>query len=271
MDDSSFLQVYDRTMRLIGEEQQRKISSLKIGIAGCGIVGQILPAIFSRVGVAEIRTLDRDTVKMENLANSFLFNKRHLGWKKDQAAANIAKRYSLQMIRVEAYHFDVTDLRMHSSLSNFLNGLDLVYGCFDNLPPRYALNSAALRQGIKVIDIGVEGFAGRLRLIDRNRACYNCDPLISQNEAINLFKLLPSTKNNDGCDFAPTVSMLQVALSISSLAANMGLMFLGVIGNEPDFDYYYFHLFGQPTTMRITKRDDCIICGKNGEIWWQEN
>jgi len=271
MRNPNFFKLYDRPMRLVGEDTQRKIASLKIGVAGCGIVGQILPPLFSRIGVAEIRTLDKDTVKMENLANSFLFTKDYLGWEKDRAAADLARRYSLRKIRTKAYHFDVTDFRSQHLLSKFISGLDLVYGCFDSLPPRYVLNSATLKKNVKYIDVGVEGFAGRLRFIDRNRACYNCNPLVPEHEAINIFKLSGNKPNDDGCDFAPTVSMLQVALMIASLAVNMGLQFLGIIGKADfDFDYYYFHLFGHPETMKITKRDDCIICGRDGEIWWSE-
>ncbi|MEM2613833.1 MAG: ThiF family adenylyltransferase [Nitrososphaerota archaeon] len=274
MEDDSFLKTYDRVLRLIGQDNYQKIGSLKIGVAGCGILGQILPPIFSRIGVAEIRTLDKDVVKIENLPNSLFFSENHLGISKSIAAALIAKKYSLKKTtKVKSYRFDVTDPSKQHLLEKFLSELDLVFGCFDSLPPRFALNSAALKHNVKYIDLGIEGFAGRIRLIDRKRACYNCDPLIPTHQAINIFKLHSnshSTVEMNGCDFAPTVSMLHVALMTTALAINIGLAYLRITGEEPEFDYYYFHLFGQPVTMKITKKEDCIICGANGEIWWKD-
>ncbi len=264
------LELYDRTLRLIGEERLRKIRSLRIGVVGCGIVGQIIPAMLSRIGVAELRLLDKDVVKIENLANSFLFTKRYLGWKKANAAADIAKKYSLDgRIAVKPYHFDITD--SGTSLLEFLDGLNLVYGCLDNLPARYALNFAALKSDVKYVDVGVGGFACRVRLIDRSRACYVCDPLVPEKTSINIFRLLPD-KADEGCNFAPTASMLPVSLIASSIAVSIGLAYLGIIGEPPGLDYYYFHLFSNEiVAMKITKREDCIVCGENGEVWWQDH
>jgi len=268
------IKIYDRVLRLLGENKFKRISSLKIGVAGCGIVGQILPPLFSRLGVAEIRTLDKDVVKIENLPNSLFFNKVHLGLSKSVVTASIAKKYALKRLKTKAYCFDITDQDKEHLLARFINGLNIVFGCFDSLPPRFALNAAALKFNVKYIDLGIEGFAGRVRLIDRGRACYACDPLIPPHQATQIFKFSTASlfpiKSGRNCDFAPTVSIIPVALITAALAINIGLAYLGIMGKEPEYDYYYFHLFGEPVTMKITKKEDCIICGANGEIWWKD-
>jgi|YelNatPaOPRAMG01_1025707.scaffolds.fasta_scaffold07961_3 molybdopterin/thiamine biosynthesis adenylyltransferase len=273
-DELTIVKIYDRILRLLGENRFHTISSLKIGVAGCGILGQILPPIFSRLGVAEIRTLDKDIVKIENLPNSLFFNKAHLGLPKSVIATSIAKQYALKNLKTKAYCFDITDQNKEYLLARFLSGLNIVFGCFDSLPPRFALNAAALKFNVPYVDLGIEGFAGRVRLIDRRRGCYACNPLIPTHQATQIFKFsnaLPyQEKSGRNCDFAPTVSIMPVALITAALAISIGLSYLGIIGKEPVYDYYYFHLFGEPVTLKITKKEDCIICGVNGEIWWKD-
>jgi len=261
--------IFDRTVRLIGDEAQRKVGNLAVGVAGCGVLGHLLVVVLSRMGVAEIRVLDYDVVEAENLANSLLLDKADLGFRKVEAATSLAKEFSLKKTKTKVYHLDVTDPHKFNSLLEFLDGLDVVYGCFDNIPARLALNSAALIKKVPYVDLGIEGFAGRIRMIDSQRACYACNTLVSKAQEISIFKL---TKNGKGCDYASTVTILPVTLAISAHAINESLKYLGIIGERPWYDYMYFEFLSpsNPVKMKITKRRKCEICSRNGFVKWYE-
>jgi molybdopterin/thiamine biosynthesis adenylyltransferase len=260
---------FSRAILALGANAYRKISSLKVGVAGCGVIGQLLAYLLYRLGVRELRLLDKDSVRPENLPNSFLFSKRHVGLAKDEATLRALKRFSLKQVKIKTYHFDVTEQEHLVGLLSFVHSLDVVFGCFDNIPARLCLNSAAIIQNTKYIDTGIQQFDGRIRFIDRSRACYACNPLASEQELMNIYKL----SEESDCDYAPTITILPVCLATVSHAILEGLKFAGIIGTEPSYDYIYFDFLtpSNPVKMKITKREDCIICGKDGVVSWSKH
>jgi len=253
---------------LIGKKAQRSIMRLKVAVAGCGVVGLPLIIILSKMGVATLRILDNDYVKIENLANTLFFKREHVGSKKADAAAKLARSWSLRKTRAEAFSLDVTDEGEWDRLNSFVESTDLVYGCFDNLPARFSLNSATIVQNVKYIDLGIEGFSGRIRLIDRNRACYACDPLVPEDASINIFSL--TRMQGKGCDYAPTVTILPTTILTAAHALVEGLKFLGILEGDVRYDYVYYDFLSsvKPVKMRISKRRDCRICGADGLMQW---
>jgi len=214
-----------------------------------------------------LHVLDRDMVEKTNLANSLFLNERHIDLEKSEAAAEIARSWSLRKLNVRRASFDVADIDQWNRLNNLIGDADIVYGCFDNLPARFSLNSAAIVQDVKYIDLGIEGFSGRIRLIDRSRACYACDPLIPEHLSIKIYSL---TKSRKGCDYAPTVTILPTAISTAAYAVIEGLKFLRILENHEQYDYLYYNFLTseRPVKMRISKQRDCKICGRDGLVNW---
>jgi len=257
---------YSRVIGLIGEDGYRKVRTLKVGVAGLGVVGLPLAVTLARLGVRELRLLDNDVVKLHNLPNGFLLSKRHVGMTKDRAALEVARRFALDHIDARAYHFDITDQHRFKYLLKFVSSLDLIYGCFDNVPARLSLNTAAVLKAVKYVDIGIGGFDGRVRLIDRDRGCYACDPLANEEDLKVIHKL---SKDAD-CDYAPTFTILPVCSAAVSHALVEGLKFLGIVGQPQWYNYLYFDFLtpSNPVRTRVTKRTDCPICGEGGMVSW---
>jgi molybdopterin/thiamine biosynthesis adenylyltransferase len=209
-------------------------------------------------------------VERTNLANNPFLQERHVGIPKSKAAAEVARSWSLRKVKARSYQFDVTYNDEWGHLNDFVAGVDLVYGCFDNLPARFSLNSATIVQGVKFVDLGVEGFSGRVRLIDRSRACYACNPLVPEHLSTNIFSL--TQNDGEGCDYAPTVTILPTAMLTAAHAIIEGLKFLGILrnGGQCDYLYYDFLTSDRPVRMQITKRKDCTICGPDGLVKWRK-
>lgn len=261
-------ELFDRPMQLIGDEAQRELMRLKIAVAGCGVLGLMLIIMLSRMGVSVLRVLDNDIVKMANLSNNIFLTKRHVGRGKAEVAAELARLRSLRRIAVKCFSFDVTDTNEWSHLNRSVTGMDLVFGCFDNLPARFSLNSAAVMQNVKYVDLGIEGFSGRIRLIDRSRACYACNPLVPEHLSVNIYSL--TKKIGKGCDYAPTVTILPTAILTAAHAVMEGLKFVRILKGDDKYDYVYYDFLtsSKPVKMLISKQKDCNICGPNGLVSW---
>lgn len=260
--------VFSRVVNTLGSKAFDKVGSLNVGVAGCGVIGQLLAGSISRFGVEELRLLDNDLVKPENLPNGFLFSTNHVGLTKDRATLEVVKKLSLARLKARPYHFDVTKHQRFNELLTFARGLDVLYGCFDNVPARLCLNSAAIIEDVKYVDIGIQGFDGRVRLIDRSRACYACDPLTNDEDLVYIYQL----SEEADCDYAPTLTVLPICLATVSHAILEGLKFIGIISEEPRYDYLYFDFLtpSNPVKMKITKKEDCTVCGKGGVVSWYQ-
>lgn len=260
--------IFDRPRRLFGEQGQKRITRLKVAIVGCGVLGTPLAIGLSRLGVAELRMIDRGIVEEVNLANNLFLNRKHVGQKKAVAVAELARSWSLRKCKTKSYNFDVTDPDEWNHLISIIADINIIYGCLDNLPARFSLNSAAIAQDVKYVDLGIEGFSGRIRLIDKTRACYACDPLIPEHLSINIFSL---TKDRKGCDYAPTITTLPTATLTSAHAIIEGLKFLNILENNEKYDYLYFDFLSsvKPVKMQVSKHRDCKICGVDGLATWQ--
>src|SRR5271165_435389 len=84
---------YARQMRYVhlGEEGQRRLSSSRALICGCGALGSLLANILVRAGVGKVRLVDRDFVELSNLHRQTLFDEADVAAGLPKAPAAAAK------------------------------------------------------------------------------------------------------------------------------------------------------------------------------------
>src|ERR1700732_5214001 len=95
--------------RGIGLEGQRKLTSSRIAIVGCGATGSALASLLARAGVGTIRVIDRDYVEPSNLQRQSLFDEADAAESlpKAVAAARKIAAFNSQIV-IEPHVADVT-------------------------------------------------------------------------------------------------------------------------------------------------------------------
>lgn len=161
---------YSRQIPLIGEENQERLKSARIFVAGAGGLGCPAAAYLAAAGVGHLVIADCDVVDRTNL------NRQILHWEKDIGIAKVisAGEKLGQMnpdIRVDLLPVTVTDQNAHSLIS----GSNLVIDALDNFTDRYAINRACLLHRIPYIHGAVSGFDGHVAtIIPGETACLEC-------------------------------------------------------------------------------------------------
>ena len=218
--DSSLSERYSRQILFhgIGPEGQRRLSTARIAIVGCGATGSALAGLLARAGVGTLRIIDRDYVEASNLQRQSLFDEADAAESlpKAIAAARKIAAFNSQTL-VEA---KVEDL-IPSNIEALLQAMDLILDGTDNFETRYLINDYAVERSLPwIYSAAVGSYAVTLNILPGQTACLAC--------------IFPDSPRGmvETCE---TSGILNSAVNlVASIAATEALKFLVGGANAPE-------------------------------------
>lgn len=171
-------QFFDRQVRAFGQEIQRLLGRLHIGVAGVGGTGSAVTEQLVRLGVGELSIYDGDSLALSNVNRVYGSCAADKGRNKAKIQGGHIHRIGVGT-KVNVFTQPITELETARSLRN----CDLVFGCTDLHRPRGILTSLAYRYHIPVIDLGVvikskdekiTGVYGRATTLRASEPCLFC-------------------------------------------------------------------------------------------------
>ncbi|HUZ82354.1 MAG TPA: ThiF family adenylyltransferase, partial [Gaiellaceae bacterium] len=142
-------EIYDRQIRAFGEDGQRLLARLRVGVVGAGGTGSAVFEQLVRGGVRDITILDFDDVTDTNVTRIHESGLGDAGQAKVKVMAAAAERIGLGA-RVKPI-----EGRLTSETVAALCHLDVVFGCTDDEKGRLILTRLALTHLIAVFDMAV--------------------------------------------------------------------------------------------------------------------
>jgi molybdopterin/thiamine biosynthesis adenylyltransferase len=156
----------------IGAGGQRKLSTSRIAIVGCGATGSALASLLARAGVGTIRIIDRDYVEPSNLQRQVLFDEADAAESlpKAIAAARKIATFNSQIV-IEPHVADLTP----ANIESLLPGMQLLLDGTDNFETRYLLNDFAVKNFLPwIYTAGVGSYGVMLNVLPGQTACLSC-------------------------------------------------------------------------------------------------
>jgi molybdopterin-synthase adenylyltransferase len=156
----------------IGVKGQRRLSSGRVAIVGCGATGSALAGLLARAGVGRLRIIDRDYVEPSNLQRQSLFDEKDALESLPKAIAAARKIASFNSeIAVEPEVHDLTP----ANIEGLLEGMDLILDGTDNFETRYLLNDYAVKQSIPwIYSAAVGSYGVTMNILPAKTACLGC-------------------------------------------------------------------------------------------------
>jgi len=141
-----------RTVASWGKEMQDKLSRLKIGVVGAGSVGSIIGESLSKIGIADVKIIDFDTLEEKNLDRTLYAEKKHIGKAKANVLAKGLKKSAVANgFKIEPIDYSIIeDYAFRKALD-----CDILFSCVDRPWPRYILDKIAYAHLIPVVDGGI--------------------------------------------------------------------------------------------------------------------
>ena len=142
-----------RTIDSWGERKQRDLEALRIGIVGIGSVGSVVAEGLARIGVRELVLIDDDIVEEHNLDRLLNAHAKDIGQAKTDVAEKAIQKASTANSIVVINHRKKIQ---HQEAYAAARDCDILISCVDSPVARDLLNRTAYRDGIPVVDGGVE-------------------------------------------------------------------------------------------------------------------
>ncbi|AFZ10459.1 ThiF family adenylyltransferase [Microcoleus sp. F8-D3] len=189
--------VFHRQSLAFGEALTQDLSTLRVGVVGCGGTGSAVAMLLPKMGVRLIALFDRDVVEESNL------NRLHGATREDAEAKRpkvLAVARSLSElglgVQVKSYQSWIGDRDCRDALKS----CDIVFGCTDDHAGRLLLNRFAYYYLTPVFDGGlaievspteppeIKALDGRVTALVPNHTCLLCreviNPVAARDEAL---------------------------------------------------------------------------------------
>jgi proteasome lid subunit RPN8/RPN11 len=188
---------FDRQVAAFGPAVQGLLSTLHVGVVGCGGTGSAVAEQLCRVGVGTLSRFDGDKLDSSNVTRVYGSRIRDAGQNKVDLLMRHLEEIGLET-KIIAYPRNITV----EEVAKELRSCDLVFGCTDLEAPRALLVQLALRYLIPVFDVGVKisseqgtirDITGRVTTLLPGEACLFCRGRISA-DRIRIEQLAPEER-----------------------------------------------------------------------------
>lgn len=259
---------FDRNVRFLGEEGQRRIHQTHMAICGVGGLGSFVVACAKGLGFRKITLIDHDTVEESNLNRLVGATQKDLGKPKVAVMTRELKRYDSR-IEVRPRFARVQD---RAAREAFLEA-DVIISCPDNDAARLEAQVLAARYLKPLMDLGsgifldenkrVRGMGGQIVFYFPGGPCLLCQGLdpskIISDEIREVQRAVGYIAGTD--ETPPAV------ITLNSVIAGMGMDLLTryLTGFAKVPTYLKFDLLQhQALELSFQKRQGCPICSEDG-------
>ncbi len=160
---------YLRNIGTIGVDGQIKLLQSSVAVVGAGGLGGTIIEILARQGIGHITIIDDDRFVEQNLNRQLMSTEKNLGkYKAIEAAEKVAVINSA--VTVTTFVERLTE----ENARKLLKGARVVADALDNLPSRFAVESACRSLRIPLVHGTIAGFCGQLTTIFPEDAGLGC-------------------------------------------------------------------------------------------------
>jgi molybdopterin/thiamine biosynthesis adenylyltransferase len=266
-----------RQVLAFGEEGQRRLQDVRVGVIGCGGTGAALVQMLAHLGVPRLTLVDPDMVEPTNLNR--LVGATRTDAQHSRLKVHVARRLVRRVnsaARVRAVPLSVEEPETIEALK----GLDMLFGCTDNHGSRLILNQVAVQYLIPYLDLGaglqvgpnggLAAAGGQVRLVRPGKFCLSCIDGIDRARAAEDLMSPLARKRQAARGYiqhsnVPTPAVLFLNNLIASLA--VGEFISLWTGYRPPAPLLYFGLIGpRLTPARGERCRFCIACGEGSSF-----
>lgn len=271
---------FDRQVRAFGEDLQRHLGRLRVGVIGCGGTGSAVIEQLTRLGIGNLLVVDPQTFDTSNVNRVYGSRAIDQGIPK----VKIAERL-IADVGVGTQVTTIQDSITYKPVFSELRQCDVVFGCTDDEWGRSLLTRLAIYYAIPVIDMGVKidsndgeirSIQGRVSTLLPSASCLFCRERISS-DRIGA-QVMRETDPDRAAELTaegyipeldtPAPAVVPFTTTLAATAVSEFLHRLtGFMGEDRD-SVELLHRFDESDIRRIARpiRDNCF-CSRDAGKW----
>lgn len=237
-------------LKEMGGKGQAKLLESKILVIGAGGLGSPLLLYLAAAGVGTIGIIDHDAVDLTNLQRQVIHTTADIGKLKAESARETIAAINPD-VKVITYPYQIDAKNVRDIVKHY----DMVADGSDNFSTRYIVNDACVLEKKPNVHGSVLAFEGQATVFSLDGGpCYRC-----------LYPAPPPAGFSPRCREAGVLGIVPGVLGLIQATEAIKLMLgLGDVlkGRLLVFDALSMEF----NTLKIRRRDDCRVCGKNPTI-----
>ncbi len=265
--------VFDRQVRLLGSEGQRRLAKSKVAIVGLGGIGSLVADYLSRLGVERFVLIDPDAVEASNLSR--IAGSKPSDAKRRTLKVDVTTRLIRSVRRsatIAAFPADVAN----STVARELCDCDYIFVAADSMRARLVCNAVVQQYLIPGVQLGSKIRATTdgqlLDILSANRplrpghGCLWCNQLIDPTELALEAKSDHERREQAYGVREPNPSVISLNAISAAHATNDFLLDFLCLREEPEDVYFeHFHPLSHRFMRVLPRRDpNCSECGSTG-------
>lgn len=234
----------------VGVEGQERIANAKVLVVGAGGLGSPVLLYLAAAGVGTLGVIDSDVVDLTNLQRQIIHFTSDVDALKVDSASDKIKAINPN-VSVNVYNTRVTA----GNINDYIYDYDFIVDGTDNFPAKFLINDACVLANKPFSHAGILQFAGQMMtVVPHTSACYRC-----------VFQDPPPPDAVPSCSQAGVLGA--IAGVFGTLQATEVLKYIIGKGELLTNRIMTFDALDMNfRTIRVKKREDCPVCGKEATI-----
>ena len=156
-DERIYWEMIDRQKEILNKKEQLKLKNSTITVIGCGGIGGAAIEMLARMGVSNIRIVDKDKFDVSNINRQLMSSMDSVGREKTTVTKEIICSIN-SFVNVETFNTELNK----DNVNEIIAGSKVIVDALDNLESRIITSRCALELDIPFVHGAIHGTMGQI-------------------------------------------------------------------------------------------------------------
>lgn len=156
-DERIYWEMIDRQKEILNKKEQLKLKNSTITVIGCGGIGGAVIEMLARMGVSNIKIVDKDKFDVSNINRQLMSSMDSVGREKTEVTKEIICSIN-PFANVETFNTELNE----NNVSEIIAGSNVIVDALDNLESRIITSRCALESDIPFVHGAIHGTRGQI-------------------------------------------------------------------------------------------------------------
>ncbi len=157
LDEQTYWEIINRQKGILNKKEQLKIKNASVTVIGCGGIGGAVIEMLARMGVNNLRIIDKDIFDVSNLNRQLMSSIDRVGQAKTDVTKEIIESIN-PFVEVETFNTELNQ----DNVDEIIGDSQVVVDALDNLTARIIASRCAFKLKIPFVHGAIHGTMGQL-------------------------------------------------------------------------------------------------------------
>ncbi|MCE7699163.1 MAG: HesA/MoeB/ThiF family protein [Methanobacterium paludis] len=165
--EENYWEIIDRQKGILNKKEQLKLKDSKITVIGCGGIGGAVIEMLARMGVGNLRIVDKDSFDLSNINRQLMSSTESIGRPKTEVTKEIISSIT-PFTEVEAFNTELNE----NNVQKIVEGSDVIVDALDNIISRILTSRCTVKLGIPFVHGAIHGTMGQITTLTPETPSY---------------------------------------------------------------------------------------------------